>query len=398
MKGHRLIGSGRVLALTVWLVSMGVALADDPIRIAHVYGKTGPLANYGKQSHDGLMLGLEYATEGSMMINGRALEVIEKDSRLDPLLGRSLLEEAYRDDQALIAVGPLSSSVAIPMLPVARQYRRILLVEPAVADTITGSRGNRYVFRTGRSASLEAVANAVALAQPGVKIAALAPDNDFGHDTLTAFQQTLGGRGAQLVHQEFVAAGSTDFSAAAERLFAALSELEGDRVVFVNWAGEGDPLAQLTALNPEPDAIRFAANGGFLSTLVGYRPYEGLEGVNYYYFEHPSNSVNDWFVEQYLARFGTPPDIFAAGGMTAGIALVEALRRADSTDTEDLVDTLEGMRFNSPKGDMLIRASDHQALQSMYHYRLRSEAGVEWAVPELLREIPLEQIPLPSGR
>ncbi|PTY36797.1 ABC transporter permease [Saccharospirillum sp. MSK14-1] len=392
------VSVGSVLLMLLLGLTSGRVLADDPIRIAHVYGKTGPLANYGQQSHDGLMLGLEYATEGTMSINGRALEVIEKDSRLDPLLGRSLLEEAYVEDDALVAVGPLSSSVAIPMLPVARQYRRILLVEPAVADTITGSRGNRYVFRTGRSASQEAVANAVALARPGLKIATIAPDNDFGHNTLAAFRQALVGTGAEIVHQEFLPAGSDDFRAANERIYTALADAEGDRLVFVNWAGAGDPLAQLQAMNPAQQGIRLAANGGFLSTLAGYKAYDGLEGANYYYFEHPSNSVNDWLVEQYLARFGTPPDIFVAGGMTAGIALVEALRRADSTDTDDLIETLEGMRFNSPKGDMLIRAEDHQTLQSMYHFRLRTEDGVEWAIPELVREIPLAEIPLPIGR
>jgi len=387
-----------VLLMCSLVLTSALVWADDPIRIAHVYGKTGPLASYGKQSHDGLMLGLEYATEGSMSINGRAIEVIEKDTRLDPLLGRSLLEEAYAEDEVLMAVGPLSSSVAIPMLPVARDYRRILLVEPAIADTITGSRGNRYVFRTGRSASQEAVANAVALARPGLKIATLAPDNDFGRNTLAAFRQALVGSGAEIVHQEFLPAGSEDFSAANERIFAALEEAQGDRLVFVNWAGAGDPLAQLYAMDPGQQDIRLAANGGVLSTLAGYKAYDGLEGADYYYFEHPSNSVNDWLVEQYLARFGTPPDLFTASGMTAGIALVEALRRADSTDTDDLIETLEGMRFNTPKGDMLIRAEDHQTLQSMYHFRLRSEEGVEWAIPELVRELPLVDLPLPVSR
>lgn len=395
MKG--LAVKGTLLAM-VWVVTLGLAQADNPIRIAHIYDQTGPLASYGKQSHDGLMLGLEYATEGTFSINGRAIEVIEKDTRLDPLLGRSLLEEAFAEDDALMAVGPLASSVAMPMLPVAREYRRILLVEPAVADTITGSRGNRYVFRTGRSASQEAVANAVALARPGLKIATLAPDNDFGHNSLAAFRQALVGTGAEVVHQEFLPAGSEDFSAASTRLFAALEDVEGDRLIFVNWAGAGDPLAQLYGMDPEQHAIRLATNGGFLSTLANYKAYNGLEGADYYYFEHPRNSVNEWLVEQYLARFGTPPDVFTAGGMTAGIALVEALRRADSTDTDDLIATLEGMRFNTPKGDMLIRAEDHQTLQSMYHFRLYSEDDVDWAIPELVREIPLEELPVPIVR
>ena len=47
------------------------AMAED-IKIAHVYGKTGPFEAYAKQSHTGLMMGLEYATDGTMEIDGRS--------------------------------------------------------------------------------------------------------------------------------------------------------------------------------------------------------------------------------------------------------------------------------------------------------------------------------------
>jgi branched-chain amino acid transport system substrate-binding protein len=47
--------------------------------------------------------------------------------------------------------------VALAMLPVAEEYKKILLVEPAVADSITGDKWNRYIFRTGRSSSQDAI-------------------------------------------------------------------------------------------------------------------------------------------------------------------------------------------------------------------------------------------------
>ena len=54
---------------------------SEPVKIAHVYGKTGALEAYGKQSHIGLMMGLEYATDGSMEIDGRKIEVTAKGAR-----------------------------------------------------------------------------------------------------------------------------------------------------------------------------------------------------------------------------------------------------------------------------------------------------------------------------
>ena len=55
------------IVLAAALALAGPASAE--ITIAHVYGKTGPLEAYAKQSHDGLMLGLEYATDGTMEID-----------------------------------------------------------------------------------------------------------------------------------------------------------------------------------------------------------------------------------------------------------------------------------------------------------------------------------------
>src|SRR3712207_8687493 len=46
--------------------------------------KTGPLEAYGKQTQTGLMLGLDYATDGTMTVNGRKLVVIEKDDQGKP--------------------------------------------------------------------------------------------------------------------------------------------------------------------------------------------------------------------------------------------------------------------------------------------------------------------------
>jgi MoxR-like ATPase len=47
------------------------ASQSKEIRIAHVYSRTGPLEAYGKQTQTGLMMGLDYATGGTMTVNGR---------------------------------------------------------------------------------------------------------------------------------------------------------------------------------------------------------------------------------------------------------------------------------------------------------------------------------------
>ena len=69
------------------------------LKIAHIYSKTGPLEAYGKQTQIGLMMGLDYATGGTMQVGGRKLVVIEKDDQGKPDLGKNLLAAAYGDDK-----------------------------------------------------------------------------------------------------------------------------------------------------------------------------------------------------------------------------------------------------------------------------------------------------------
>lgn len=384
-----------ITALACAVALTGSAAAD--IRIGHVYGKTGPLEAYAAQSHTGLKLGLEYATDGTMEINGEPIKLLEYDTQLDPARGRSLLAEAYGDDDVHIAVGPVSSGVALAMLPVAEEYERLLLVEPAVADSITGSNWNRYIFRTGRNSSQDAIANAVALGGEGTVVATLAQDYAFGRDGVSAFREALSETGANVAHEEYVPTDTTDFTAAAERIFTAMNDVEAERkLLFIIWAGGGNPMSQLNAMDPSRFGIEIATGGNILPALTAYKELPGLEGATYYYYEIPENPINDWLVKTHFERFGTPPDFFTAGGMAAGLALVEAIQQAGgSDDTEALIEAMEGMRWETPKGTMMFRPEDHQALQSMYHFRTEVQEDKDYGVPVLVREITMDEMSVP---
>lgn len=381
--------------VTLALGAMMASTALAEIKIAHVYGKTGALEAYAEQSHIGLMMGLEYATEGTMEVNGEKIVVIEKDTQLKPAVGRAMLEEAYGDDEVTLAVGGVSSAVALAMLPVARDYEKVFIVEPAVADSITGADWNRFIFRTGRNSSQDAISNAVALAGEDVHIATLAQDYAFGRDGVAAFKSALEGTGTEIVHEEYVPSDTTDFTAASQRLFNALEDVEGRKIIFVIWAGGGNPIGALNALEPDRLDIEIATGGNILAAMGAYKEMPGMEGATYYYYEIPDNEINDWLVEEHMERYGSPPDFFTAGGMAAGLAVVKALETSESLETEDLIATLEGMEWETPKGLMRFRPEDHQALQSMYHFKIRVEEDVPWGIPELVRELEIEDMDIP---
>ena len=372
-----------------------LAQSKGEIRIALIASKTGPLEAYAKQSIVGFNMGLEYATGGTMMVAGKKLVVIEKDDQGKPDVGKSLLATAYGDDKVDIAVGPTASPVALAMLPVAEEYKKILLVEPAVADSITGDKWNRYIFRTGRSSSQDAAANAAALDKPGNVVATLANDNAFGRDGVKAAKDFI--KHAKIVHEEYLPAGTTDFTAGLQRIVDKLKDQPGNKYISVGWAGTPAPFSKIADLDLKKRyGIEMATGGNILPAMVAYKQFPGMEGALYYYFDIPKNPVNNWLVANHYKQFKAPPDFFTAGGMSAAIAVVEALKKtAGDTNTEKLITAMEGMSFESPKGKMTFRKEDHQAMQSMYHFKIKVDPAFAWGVPELVREIKAEEMQVP---
>ena len=121
-----------------------------------------------------------------------------------------------------------------------------------------------------------------------------------------------------------------------------------------------------------------------------------MEGGIYYYYAFPKNKVNDWFVAEHKKRFnGAPPDFFTAGGMSAAMAIVAAIQKAGGTDTEKLIAAMEGLEFETPKGPMTFRMQDHQAMQTMYHFRVKKDWKDDLDMLELVREIPAKDIHVP---
>jgi branched-chain amino acid transport system substrate-binding protein len=328
-------------AITTALVSpLAIGQSGGDIKIAHIYSKTGPLEAYGKQTATGFMMGLDYATNGTMMVAGK----------------------------------------------------KLVVVEPAVADSITGDKWNKYIFRTGRNSSQDAIANAVALDKAGVTIATMAQDSAFGRDGVKAFKEAI--KKAKIVHEEYLPPATSDFTAGGQRLIDKLKDLPGRKVIFVLWAG-GNPF-KIADMDLKRYNIEIATGGNILPAMTAFKQFPGMEGAAYYYFGIPKNPVNEAMVAQHYKQFKTPPDFFTAGGFSAAMALVTALKNSKGdTSANTLIKTMEGMSFDTPKGKMTFRKEDHQAMQSMYHFKIKVDPAFAWGVPELVREIKAEEMAVP---
>ena len=234
----------------------------ESIKIGVLASTTGALEAYGKQSTRGFELGLDYATNGTMEVAGKKIEFIIEDTETKPEVAVQKATKLLEEDGVDFLVGSSSSSDTLAVLPLAEEYKKVMVVEPAVADSITGSEFNPYIFRTARSSSQDAIAGAVAIAKKGVKIATLAPDNAFGRDGITAFKEAAEKLGAELCHEEYADPVATDFTSNIQKIVN-----EKPDYLFVVWAGANSPWNQIADMKVQDKGIKISTGAPDIAAL-----------------------------------------------------------------------------------------------------------------------------------
>jgi branched-chain amino acid transport system substrate-binding protein len=359
-----------------------------PIKIGVLASKTGALESYGKQTLRGFDLGLQYATDGKMEVEGRKIEVYIEDTETKPEVAVQKATKLLEENKVDFLVGSSSSADTLAVLPLAQEYKKVMVVEPAVADSITGSEFNKYIFHSARNSSQDAVAGAAAIAKKGVKIATLAPDYSFGRDGVAAFKDAAKKLGADIVKEEYADPKATDFTSNIQKIIDAKPDY-----LFVVWAGANSPWKQIADMKVQEKGIKISTGAPDIAALSTMEPLIGMEGFTVYYNDLPKNKINDWLVSEHKKKYnGEVPDLFTPGGMSAAISIVEAVKKTKGdTDADKLISKMEGMSFDTPKGKMTYRKEDHQALQSLYAIKLEKKEGVPYPVPTLIRELTPEE-------
>jgi len=281
------------------------------------------------------------------------------------------------------------------MAPVAEEYGKLLMIEPAIADSLTGAAWNKFMFRASRNSFQDALASAASL-KDGDNIAFLAPDYVYGRDGVKAFKDAMAQTKskAKVVQEEFIPLATTDFTAPMQRIFDGMKNVTGKKYLVVIW-GAPNPIRKISELNPGRYGIEFMSIGG--ANLENTKPWKGLDvtGGTFYYYGFPKNAMNDWLVAEHQKRYNMPPDLFTAGGFVSAAAIVAGIKKANSVDTPKLIAAMEGMDFDTPKGKMTFRKEDHQAMQAQYQFRMKKNPASEWDLLELVREIPASEMPVP---
>ncbi len=355
----------------------------DPIKIGIFLPQTAGLVDYGPWVRQGFELGLDYATGGTNATTGnRSYELIYYDTLGNFATVAATVTDAIETDGIDIIVGGVSSAVAANIIPVAKQYEKLYFVGPAADSEITGSLFDKYTFRIGRNSYHDAKAGIYhSMEVVGAKdIAFLAMDYSFGYSGVGAMSQEVAKRGGKVVQIEYPPWGTTDFTPYLKRLRDTANSSNID-MLHIIWAGSFTNLwADIVTLdivdymNVSGVAIDILAMNDLEAGLTGDATIVGSQGLCVYGYQLPDNPVNDWMVEQHVARNITPnedftyrvPELFTASGFGTAQFLVNVTSTVPDLNIDYMIAHLEGLNITTPKGPTYLRPTDHQGLAEMY--------------------------------
>ncbi len=346
----------------------------EPIKVGLITDQTGALAIYGAHVMRGFPLGMEYATGSeatdnetytSYTLDGCEIQVFIRDDQSTPDITATVARELIEVEGVDILVGTVSSGATATLQELARENQIPLIVAPAAANDITGVAFNEYTFRTSRNNYQDAVNICEYLVDQYGTFVQIAPDYAFGYGGAAAFRDACTLFGGEFVADDiFAPADTTEFTPYMEQILDS-----GAEAFLVTWAGGGFvPMMQAATELGVMDEMAMAS--GFVDNVVMPTFFANAIGNTsgiLYHYTAPDNAVNDWLVEQTMARFSVPPDLFDADAMNAAILLVEAVKATGGDVSADaMIGAMEGMEFEGPKGTIYIRPEDHVAIQDMY--------------------------------
>jgi branched-chain amino acid transport system substrate-binding protein len=350
--------------------------------------KIGEIQTYSKLTsftfpyRNGWQLALEEINEAGGVM-GKKIEVISRDDQGEPGEAVKVAEELVSKNEVDLLMGTYFSHVGLAVADFAKRNRVLFVAAEPLSDAVVWAKGNRYTFRLRPSTYMQAAMLAEEAAKlPAKRWATIAPNYAYGKDAVASFKKILKAKKPDI---EFVAEqwpALFKINAGAE--IQALADARPEAVYNVTFGGD------LAKFVREGKLRGFFNNVSMVSLLTGEPEYldplkaeapEGwlVTGYPWYDIKTPAHTE---FVKAYQAKFNDYPRTGSVVGYIVMYSVYHMLKTAGTTDTEKMVDAMEGLSFDSVLGPITYRKIDHQSTMGAYvgHTALKDGKGimVEW--------------------
>ena len=307
------------------------AANSNEIKVGANFEITGNVANYGTTARDGFKLAIKEANEAGG-IDGKQIVIVEADNKSDPAESANAATKLISDDKVVAIVGPATSGAVQAESQIATENKIPIIAPCATSPDITVENGQvkEFVFRGCFIDPLQSntMAN-FAANELKAKTAVIYLDSstDYSKSLAEVFKNKFEALGGKVVMQEAFVAKDQDFKAALTNIKTANAD-----VIYVPAYYEevGKIVKQARELGITQPIL--GTDGWDDTKVVDIAGADALN--NTYYVTHYIDTDPDVkaFVDSFTKEYGHAPGVFAALGYDAGKMLVDAIKRAGSTD------------------------------------------------------------------
>lgn len=309
-----------VVGATALATISGEARAQEPIRIGLFSPFTGDVAANGVRFRDGANLYVDQVNANGG-INGRALVLLEEDDRNSPKDAAAIARKFVGTSGLVLAIGTFSSTASLAAAPIFAEAK-IPQISPSASHP-DFTRYSPYQFRIAVTQDKLAAQYAdLVLKTLGARTVVIPYfQDDWGLYTANTTKAAIEKAGGNVLQIEPIAPNARDF----RPLVSQIKSLNPDAIFLpVHYQEAAAFLQQLrqagvTAKVASPDQLN---NPKFVE-LAG----KAAEGILLYTAFAPDDPSKKSFVDAYRAKFGSPPDQWAARAYDAAGIGVSAIRR-----------------------------------------------------------------------
>jgi branched-chain amino acid transport system substrate-binding protein len=320
----------------------------EPIRIGFLTVRSGALAAGGKQMEEGIQLFLK---ERNNTIAGRKVELVIADTGGNPAQAKTKVQELVERSKVHVVIGPLAAFEAIAIDDYIRQTRTPTVSCSAAAEDLTQRKPNPWFVRTvGTSAQPNHALGEYAAKTLGYKrVAIIADDFAYGHETAAGFQRTFEDNGGKVVQRLLPPLNVPDYG-------SYIAQIKRDvDAVYAGFAGANGFrfLRQYREYG-----LKLPVLGSMTTADEGILRQMGDEAIGVvsggWYSAAIDSPENKRFVAAVNKEYGADPGYYTLGAYSAG-ALVEAAARALKGKVEDKDAFMKALRnpgtVRDPRGE-----------------------------------------------
>lgn len=342
-----------------------VRAQQAPIRIGFPVPLTGPFGAEAKEQERSAQLAVrEFNETGGW--NGRQAELLVRDDRLNPQEGATRTLELIEKDKVNFIVGSLSAAVQLSVNNVTKE-RKVIFNSISQSDAINEVKDwSPYTFHEALNPHMTAGAVArYAFPKMGKRAVFLTPDYAYGHEMLRGFQRAGKEFGLETLADIRFPLGTSDFSSFLPRV----ASLKPDVIVNMSFGRDNvNSMKQITDFGLKKTS-KVITPVLLLTARIAGGPdvYDGVIGGTSYYWGMESQvasakAFNDKFRKLYG---GAVPTDYGALGYAGCRTLLNAVKAANSLDTDKVIDAMRVLKYDYYKGAQYYRRCDHQSVQSV---------------------------------